>query len=203
MINMNTAATSKRRYRMEARAEAAAANGERILDAAIEMFWERPVEDISLDEVARRAGVSVQTVIRRFGGRDGLFQAAAAREADRIRDQRDRAPVGDAVGAVHVLVEHYEATGDRVLKMLAEEERVPRLSEIVDRGRSLHRGWCARVFAPGLAGHRGADRRRRLAQFVAVCDVYTWKLLRRDAGLSRRQTELALVELLNPMLEGA
>jgi hypothetical protein len=28
-----------------------------------------------------------------------------------------------------------------------------------------------------------------------------WKLLRRDAGLSRRQTELALVELLNPILE--
>jgi hypothetical protein len=37
---------------------------------------------------------------------------------------------------------------------------------------------------------------------VTVCDVYVWKLLRRDAGLSRRQTELALVELLEPMLEG-
>jgi hypothetical protein len=27
-----------------------------------------------------------------------------------------------------------------------------------------------------------------MAQFVAVRDVYTWKLLRRDVGLSRRQT---------------
>jgi hypothetical protein len=36
-----------------------------------------------------------------------------------------------------------------------------------------------------------------------VCDVYTWKLLRRDAGLSRRQTELALLELLGPLLEGS
>jgi len=36
---------------------------------------------------------------------------------------------------------------------------------------------------------------------VAVCDVYTWKLLRRDAGLSRRQTERALVELLEPLTE--
>jgi hypothetical protein len=34
-----------------------------------------------------------------------------------------------------------------------------------------------------------------------VCDVYTWKLLRLDAGLSRRQTEIAMAELLNPMLE--
>jgi len=145
----------------------------------------------------------VQTVIRRFGGKDGLLAAAAERESDRVRRQREPARVGDAAGAVHVLVEHYEDIGDRVLKMLAEEERVPRLSEIADRGRELHRDWCARVFAPELVGRAGTDRQRRLAQFVAVCDVYTWKLLRRDAGLSRRQTELALVELLSPMLEAS
>jgi hypothetical protein len=34
-----------------------------------------------------------------------------------------------------------------------------------------------------------------------VCDVYTWKLLRRDAGLDRKSTELAMVELLTPLLE--
>ena len=48
---------------------------------------------------------------------------------------------------------------------------------------------------------RDVEHQRRLAQLVAVCDVYTWKLLRRDAGLSRDQTELAIVELLNPLLE--
>jgi AcrR family transcriptional regulator len=188
---------------MVARAESAAATGERILDAAVELFWELPGEHVSLDEVARRAGVTVQTVIRRFGGRDGLFVAAAEREAERVRRQRDEAPAGDVAGAVRVLVDHYEAMGDRVLRLLAEEERVPRLREIADRGRGYHRDWCARVFAAALDGREGVERRRRLAQLVAVCDVYTWKLLRRDAGLSRRQTELALVELLEPMLEAA
>jgi hypothetical protein len=72
----------------------------------------------------------------------------------------------------------------------------------VDRGRTMHREWCARVFAPALEGRAGVERTRRLAQLVAICDVYSWKLLRRDAGLSRRQTELALVELLEPLLEG-
>jgi hypothetical protein len=38
------------------------------------------------------------------------------------------------------------------------------------------------------------------AQLVAVCDVYTWRLLRRQSGLSRRQTELALTELLEGVL---
>lgn len=185
---------------MGARAESASATGERILDAVTALFWERPADRISLDEVARSAGVSVQTVIRRFGGKEGLFAAAAEREAGRVRAQRDTAPVGDLRAAVAVLAEHYEQFGDRVLKLLAEEERLPALREVADRGRKLHREWCERVFAPALAGTRGVARARRLAQLVAVCDVQTWKLLRRDCGLSRRQTALALAELLEPLV---
>jgi AcrR family transcriptional regulator len=188
---------------MAARAETTAATGERILDAAVEVFWELSGDQVSLEEVARRAGVSVQTVIRRFGGRDGLRTAAVEREVRRIGEQREQAPVGDTTGAVRVLVDHYEEMGDRVLRMLAEEERQPGLREIADRGRKAHRQSCARVFADALDGLSGVDRERRLAQLVAICDVYTWKLLRRDAGLSRRQTELAIVELLEPILEGS
>ena len=76
-------------YRMGSRAQAAAATGERILDAAVETFWELPTDKVSVDEVARRAGVSVQTVIRRFGGREGPMAAAAARESERVRRQRE------------------------------------------------------------------------------------------------------------------
>ncbi len=188
---------------MVARAEAAATTAEHVLDAAVEVFWELPTNQISLDEVARRAGVTVQTVIRRFGGRDALLAAAVERESEKVRLQRDEAEPDDPESAVRILVEHYEVMGDRVLKMLAEEERVPGLQPIVDLGRTGHRAWCARVFAPVLDGLRGLERERRLAQLVAVCDVYTWKLLRRDAGLSRRQTELAVLELLSPWLEGS
>jgi AcrR family transcriptional regulator len=198
---MKSAVASERPYRMVARAESAAATGERILDAAVEVFWELTGEGLSLDEVARRAGVTVQTVIRRFGGKEGLFTAAAEREVERVRRQRDEARAGDPRAAVRVLVDHYEEMGDRVLRLLAEEERLPGLREVADRGRLLHRDWCARVFAPAIEGRVGIDRRRRLAQLVAVSDVYTWKLLRRDAGLSRRQTEIAILELLAPVLE--
>ncbi len=186
---------------MVARAEATATTAESILDAAVEVFWELPTDQISLDEIARRAGVTVQTVIRRFGGRDGLLAAAVERESEKVRRQRNQAVSGDPAGAVRVLVDHYEVIGDRGLKMLAEEERIPALKSIVDQGRAIHRAWCARVFASALARCSGLKRERRLAQLVAVCDVYTWKLLRRDAGLSRRQTELAMGELLNPLLE--
>lgn len=185
-----------------ARAEAAAATTERILDAAVDVFWELPTDKISLDKVGRRAGVTVQTVIRRFGGREGLLAAAVRRESDKIRSQRLQAPVGDVGAAVRVLIDHYEAFGDRVLKMLAEEDRISGLRKITDRGRTVHREWCERMFAHALSGMRRGDRARRLAQLIAVCDVYTWKLLRRQAGLTRRQTEVALVELLNALVEG-
>jgi AcrR family transcriptional regulator len=186
---------------MTARAESAARTGERILDAAVEVFWERPTDRLSLEAVATRADVSVQTVIRRFGGKEGLMVAAAEREGQRIGAQRAAAPVGDVVGAVHVLVDHYEEMGDKVLAMLAAEQQVPGLGPLIDRGRDVHRDWCARTFAPALEARRGVDRARLLAQLVAVCDVQSWKLLRRDAALSRRQTELALVELLQPLME--
>ncbi len=188
---------------MKARADSAAATAERILDAAVELFWERPTMSISLDEVARRAGVSTQTVIRRFGGKDGLLAAGMEREGDRIGLQRNRAVPGDLAETVSALIDHYEELGDRVVKMLAEEQRAHALTLIVDRGRDVHRAWCARMFAEALDRRSGVERERLLAQLVAVCDVYTWKLLRRDSGLSRRQTELAIRELVNGLLRGA
>jgi AcrR family transcriptional regulator len=186
---------------MRARAESTAATGERILDAAAQVFWALPTDQISLEEVARRAGVTVQTIIRRFGGREGLLAAGIEREVGRVGEQRAQAPVGDLAGAVHNLLDHYEAMGGAILKLLAEESRMSSLGRIADRGRTVHRAWCGRVFAPALDRVHGRDRERRLAQFVAVCDVYIWKLLRRDCGLSRRQTEHALMELLRPLME--
>lgn len=192
-----------RPYRMSVRADSAAQTAERILDAAVEGFWENPAAQPSLDDVATRAGVSVRTVIRRFGGREGLMAAAAEREQARTLAERDITIAGGTSVAVGVLVDHYERVGDGVLRLLAEEARTPSLAPIAESGRELHREWCARVFAAALCDLDGVERRRRLAQIVAVCDVYMWKLLRRDAGLTRQQTELALVELLTSITEGS
>ena len=200
---MNATATAgRRRYRQTTRAESAKATGERILDAATNLFWVSPTHKVSLDEVAQDAGVTVQTVIRRFGGKEGLASACMQRAFDRITSQRDQAAPGNLEGAVANLVEHYEENGARSLRLLAEEaEGPPELQAITEAGRRYHRDWCARVFAGALESLMGVGRERRLAQLVAICDIYTWKLLRVDSGLSRRQTELAIVELLEPLVE--
>jgi AcrR family transcriptional regulator len=193
---------AKRQYRMTARAESAAATRERILDAAIVVFWERPLVDILLEEVARRAGVSLPTVIRNFGDKGGLFAAAGEREYERILQQRDEAPAGDTRAAMRILVDHYEELGGAVLRLLAAESQAPGLEEVADRGRAYHAEWCERVFAPALIGLDGEAYSRRLAEIVAITDVYMWKVLRRDRGLSRSQTELALCELIEPLMGG-
>lgn len=184
---------------MRDRARAAEETATRILDAVTELFAERPYAQLTLSAVAERAQVTVQTVIRRFGDKDGLVAAAAERGRHRVAAQRAAAPIGDVTGIVRNLLEHYEAHGRISLRLLAEEETAPAIAAIADQGRTMHHDWCAEVFAPHLSGTTGAARRRLLAQLVALCDVYTWKLLRLDSGLSRPQTEIALLEMLEPL----
>ena len=88
----------------------------------------------------------------------------------------------------------FQAFVDEQYLRLTPGERVRLCTEMFDAARSLVESSLPRDLS-------GVERKRRLGQLVAVCDVYVWKLLRHDAGLSRRQTELALVELLNPMTE--
>lgn len=188
-----------RPYTSAKRAASAQETRVRVLTAALDLFTELPLGQITLAQVAERAGVAVQTVIRGFGDKDALFAAAARHGFESVAAERGAAPTGDLAGALENLADHYETTGRLALKMLADEHGSPFMAEVTAQGRAYHRAWCARVFAGALGDLAGVDRERRLAQFVAVCDVYTWRLLRLDSRLSRRQYILALTELLEPL----
>lgn len=190
-------------YRQGVRAEAAAEKTMRIATAAQELFLERLYDQVSLADVASRAGVGVQTLIRRFPTKEDLVRGVGDQIRAGIVAQRSEAPVGDVAGAVANLMEHYETTADMALLLLAQEDRVVAFREMADEGRRVHREWTARVFAPQLAGLARADRRLRLAQLVAICDVHTWKLLRRDQGLSRAEVERALIQMINGLIGGS
>ena len=185
---------------MRARAVSAAATGARILEAARTRLLIQPYDETTLDDIAADAGVTVQTVLRRFGSKDGLVRAIIERIGREAIAQRDLAPAGDVVGAVAVLVEHYEQLGDMVMQVLRQELRVPVFAEFTEIGRTYHRDWVARVFAPWLDTRVDAERERLHAQLVAACDVYTWFLLRRQGRLSRRSAEDAIGELVEGVL---
>jgi AcrR family transcriptional regulator len=194
-------AGAKRPYRMQARARATEATRVAILEAAEVAFDELPFGEITLAEIGKRAGVSVQTILRHFESKEGLLLASLLHTGAKMAPDREVLPIGDLGEIVGVLVDHYEKFGDRLLRSLAQEDREPTLRRITDLGRAFHLEWCKQAFSPALRGLRGAKRVRRLAQFATGTDVYVWKLLRRDRGLSRRQTELGMRELLEPLMK--
>jgi AcrR family transcriptional regulator len=183
----------KRRYRMTARAEAIQSTADGILDAAIELFTDKAFEEVTLDGVAERAKVTKRTVLRRFQSKDRLFVAAMDHAVDQMVRQRDVAPVGDVPGAVANVVDHYERWGRNRLRLLSQEDRIELVAEHVRAGRAYHWAWVEHTFSPQLADLSGKARKRRLAALVVATDVYTWKLLRLDLGLSRAETQRTLV----------
>lgn len=67
-----------RKYDQRARAESSEETRRRILEALYERLSEAPAERVSLDDVARRAGVVRSTVYAVFGSKAGLFDAFGA-----------------------------------------------------------------------------------------------------------------------------
>lgn len=183
----------KRAYQMRARAESAAQTGERIVGAMRALGAERFLDDITLVDVAERAGVTTRTIIRRFGGRDGLIQKAFEDASADVESRRDETPAGDVAAAVAIAVEDYERYGDVLIMLLAQEQRHPDLlRSLLDKGRKDHWDWVAEVFVP--------RDRLHAAQLVAATDVYVWKLLRRDLGLSRARTTAAIAQMVGRLV---
>ena len=188
---------STRRYTMTARAAAVAETRTRLMRATFELSHDHLLRDITLEAVAGRAGVSVQTLLRQFGSRDGLLEATVELARAEVREER-QTPVGDVEAAVRVVVDHYEVRGDLVLLLLAQESTDATVRSITDSGREVHRTWVREVFAPYL----DADDDTRLDLLVVATDLFTWKLLRRDRGLARAATEARMRTLVAAVLAG-
>ncbi len=151
------------------------------------MLLVRWIDEITLDDVAAAAGTTRQTVIRLFGGKEGVLAAAIdlfhAKAAPRIElSQR-----ASDLTAIEAVVEHYEAVGDMAFRLLAQEERHPVLRPQLEVGRQAHRSWVAARFNGALKGLGGEARDMQITRLVVATDLYTWKLLRRDFGHTKSE----------------
>ncbi len=199
----------QRSYKQVARAKAQEQTRETLLQAATEEVERDNWTQASLESVAGRAGVSKQTVLRHFGSKQGLLDAVIRRTSSLIIKERNDAPIGDIPGAVANLMRHYERYGDIVVRMLPYRDAMVRVMggergnsivRAVDYGHEIHEQWVLRTFEPQLAELSPHKRERRLAQLVAMCDVYVWKILRCDIGLEVEEVEEAIVEMIERLL---
>lgn len=190
---------AKRAYRQGARALAAEETANRIIDAFADRLREHWYDEITLEQVARDANVTVPTIIRRFSSKEGLLDATWQKLAETFQSRRAVAP-GDAAGIVAVIVAEYEFAGDLVMRALAQEGRYAPFKRWNDFGRSEHRKWVEEAFAPQLAPHNKADRTKYVDELVAALDLYIWQLVRRDMGRSVKHTQGVMLDLLNGVL---
>lgn len=175
-----------RSYQMGARAQAVARTREAIMRATIERFLQAGMDGLILDDIASAAGVTVQTILRHFGSKDGLVSATVDFARADVLRARSVEHVEGVPAALEKLLAAYETWGDLNWQLLRNEARDPTIHALLVEARTTHRSWLARVFAAQLS--RGS-KQHRLDLLFAATDFYVWKLYRRDRGYSATRTE--------------
>lgn len=191
---------SKRPYQMSKRAESAAQTGHDIFTATAELWNERSIADITLEAIAERASVSVRTIIRRFGSKEGLLEACIQNNAGDMKSDREKAEPGDVEGAIGYLLSDYEAHGDAFVRTLAMEDQLEIAHRVLQAGRTYHRQWCSRIFAPFLPDRNDDSYELKLTAFVAATELYLWKLLRRDLNCGVSETRDTYIRLVSGLI---
>jgi AcrR family transcriptional regulator len=116
MSNQYAVTVATRRYEQRLRAQTADETRRRVLDAVYDQLREAPAQPVSVDRIARTAGVARSTVYVIFGSRAGLFDAFGAdllerggfrRVLDAIADPDPRVHIrGGITGGVHTFAAH-------------------------------------------------------------------------------------------------
>jgi AcrR family transcriptional regulator len=178
-----------RRYEQRLRAQAAEETRRRVLDALYDELRATPAQPVSVDRIARTAGVARSTVYAIFGSRAGLFDAFAAdvlerggfrRVLDAVADPDPRVTLRAGIaGGVHTFAAYRDVF--RALVSMAEldpdavggamqrsEER--RANGMASLARRLAR---AGLLREGLTATQAADRLWVLTSFDAFDLLYS------------------------------
>jgi TetR/AcrR family transcriptional regulator, mexJK operon transcriptional repressor len=178
---------------------------ESILAAAKRTFLASGFGAVSMDTIAREAGVSKATVYAHFSGKEDLFGAVIGRECERYfaRFSARELDPRDAKASLMVL-------GRRFLELvlspdaialhriiMGEVTRFPTLGEVFwragpDRERVQIEGFLQRAAASGTLSFR--DTRRAAEQFISLVrgEIQLRQLLRLEAEAGAREIHAAV-----------
>jgi AcrR family transcriptional regulator len=189
-----------RPYQQAARADAAADKTQRIIEAGLELFLERPFPQVTLNAVADRAGVGLQTLIRRAGTKDGLVRLVSEWVGPQVAADLGEPSSADPAVVAAAFARHYERWALVTERTLTQAEVSPTMAAYAEGGRRAHRTWISTAFARVLDDLAPPRRRQLHARLVAVTGVELWLVLRRDEGLSLHDTRSAVADLISGVL---
>ena len=172
---------------------------EQLLDAGVELFAERPYEDVSIDEIAAACGVSRGLLYHYFGGKRDFFVASIRHASERLREAEPDPDLPALEQLRQGLRRYFETVAERpgahaALRRVAAGD--PEIAAIIEERRQA---FVQRV----LAGIPGAGGESPLAAITAKAwigsvEVATLEWIeRRDVALEE------LVEILAGALVAA
>lgn len=189
----------RRAYRQGARAQAAAQTAETIIDVFLRHLETRWYDDISLATIAKDAGVTVPTILRHFGSKEGILEATGKRFEGEVLVRR-HVGSSDIDEIIAALLADYESSGDFMMRFLAQETRFPALKAMTDLGRAQHRLWVRRCFAPYFDGLTPEQEEWQLDGLIMALDLYVWQVWRRDRGRSPEEVARFMRTLVDAIL---
>ena len=187
-----------RKYDMTQRTNRAQKTKERIVKSTEVLLANSLLAEVTLPAIAKGAGVTVQTVMRQMGSRDGCLAAVAKLVYERIDSQRGDTKPGNLESAISTLMDHYEAESALILNLLEQANKGETFAKTAaDRGQIYHRKWVEHCFGPLLK----EAQRENIDALVAATDIYIYKLLRLEMGRSIKATKAVINCLVRGVLE--
>ena len=183
----------------------------RVLEAAERLIRDDAFHTATMDELAAAAGVSRATVFNRFGSKLGVLQTLFARamEGPQMDAIREALEIEDPVAALEAAIAASCAIWDRegyiheqlqaivVLEpdasVLIDEQKQEQRTALLALARRLSKAGRLR---PGLGEARAA------ATLHTLTSLETFLWLRREYGLSLRQTRDTITTLARTVLRG-
>jgi AcrR family transcriptional regulator len=183
----------------------------RVLEAAERLIGEDAFHTATMDELAEAAGVSRATVFNRFGSKLGVLQELFTRamEGPEMRAIREALSIDDPVAALDAVVVAgcacWERHGLVIEQLHAIASLEPDAGEMVEIEREEHRndlrGLSRRLATGGLL-RPGLSESRATAALHMLTSVESFLWLRREYGLSLRQTRETVAEQARALLRG-
>jgi AcrR family transcriptional regulator len=173
--------TKNRQYTSPLREEQAQSTRDRILDATSRLLA-RGLAGLSIPAIAREAGVSVPTVYRNFGTKQGLFEAIYPYAIRRARTGELKPPtsIEDFRDGVRIVFERFESFDELDRAAVASHG-----AEEVRHANIEARLATAREVADTIAPELSADDRERLARLgILLTMSASARMLREHLGLS-------------------
>ena len=184
--------------RLDGRTARAERTRSAIVDAHLQLLDEGHLRP-TMEEVARRAGVSERSVFQHFEDREALFAAVSARQAERIEGLRRELP---ADGPLEERLDAFVEQRARVLEFISPVRRAALLeepfSDFLGEGLMAIRRLGAEEVKAAFASELQDDA--TAAALVAATSWSTWENLRRHQGLSEEEARAAMRRAIEALL---